>query len=89
MFADLAGLGAHLRLDEPALDTHRALVEADILVMSKGAFSYTAGVLNEGITLYDPQKYRPLQGWIKRKPDGTFDEALVAQRLAQLLGRSA
>ena len=58
MFADLAALGAELRLDEPALDTHRALVEADILVMSKGAFSYTAGVLHEGITLYDPQKYR-------------------------------
>jgi hypothetical protein len=89
MFADLAALGAHLRLDEPALDTHRALVEADILVMSKGAFSYTAGVLNEGITLYDPQKYRPLQGWIKRKPDGAFDEALVSRRLAQLLGRNA
>jgi hypothetical protein len=89
MFADLAALGARLRLDEPALDTHRALVEADILVMSKGAFSYTAGVLNEGITLYDPQKYRPLQGWIKRKPDGAFDEALVSRRLAQLLGRNA
>ena len=76
MFADLAELGAHLRLDEPALDTHRALVEADILVMSKGAFSYTAGVLNEGITLYDPQKYRPLHGWITRAPDGSFDEVL-------------
>ena len=76
MFADLAALGAKLRLDEPALDTHRALVEADILVMSKGAFSYTAGVLNEGITLYDPQKYRPLQGWVVRAPDGSFDEAL-------------
>jgi hypothetical protein len=88
MFADLAALGAQLRLDEPALDTHRALVEADILVMSKGAFSYTAGVLNEGITLYDPQKYRPLQGWIRRKPDGAFDEALVGRRLAQLLGKS-
>ena len=48
MFADLAALGARLRLDEPALDTHRALVEADILVMSKGAYSYTAAVLHEG-----------------------------------------
>ena len=85
MFADLAALGASLRLDEPALDTHRALVEADILVMSKGAYSYTAGVLNDGITLYDPQKYRPLQGWVVRAPDGSFDEALVARRLAPLL----
>ncbi len=88
MFADLAALGARLRLDEPALDTHRALVEADILVMSKGAYSYTAAVLHEGLTLYDPQKYRPLQGWVVRAPDGSFDEALVARRLAPLLGRS-
>ena len=51
--------------------------------MSKGAFSYTAGVLHDGITLYDPQKYRPLQGWIVRAPDGSFDEALVARRLAR------
>ncbi|MCZ7594417.1 MAG: hypothetical protein M5U16_05455 [Hyphomicrobium sp.] len=80
MFADLAALGAELKLDAPALDTHRALVEADILVMSKGAFSYTAGVLNEGLVLYDPQKYRPLKGWIARAPDGSFDEALDALR---------
>ena len=86
MFADLAELGALLRLDEPALDTHRALVEADILVMSKGAFSYTAGVLHDGVTLYDPQKYRALQGWVARASDGTFDEALVSRRLAALLG---
>ncbi len=88
MFADLAELGAQLRLDEPALDTHRALVEADILVMSKGAYSYTAGVLNEGITLYDPQKYRPLRGWVRRARDGSFDEAVVARRLDALLKRT-
>ena len=50
-FADLAALGAQLRLDEPALDTHRALVESDILVLSKGAYSYTAAVLHEGLVL--------------------------------------
>jgi hypothetical protein len=85
MFADLTALGPRLRLDEPALDTHRALIDADILVMSKGAFSYTAGVLHDGVTLYDPQKYRPLQGWIARAPDGSFDESALAARLGPLL----
>lgn len=89
MFADLRALGAELRLDEPAVTTHRALVEADILVMSKGAFSYTAGVLNDGVTLYDPQKYRALQDWIVRAPDGSFDAGLVAGRLAAMFGRNA
>jgi hypothetical protein len=88
MFTDLATLGAGLRLDAPALETHRALVEADILVMSKGAFSYTAALLNDGIVLYDPQKYRALQGWVVRSPDGTFDEAEVSERLAGLFSRA-
>ncbi len=88
MFADLAAMGAKLRLDAPALDTHRALVEADILVMSKGAFSYTTAVLNEGIVLYDPQKYRALRDWVVRAPDGSFGEAEVSARLAALFTRS-
>ncbi len=85
LFADLVQLGAILRLNEPAIVTHRALVEADILVMSKGAFSYTAGLLNEGITLYDAQKYRPIDSWIARAPDGSFDAARVDGRIGQLL----
>ena len=84
-FADLTALGAELHLDTPALETHRALVDADILIMSKGAFSYTAGILNEGITLYDPQKYRRLQPWVAREADGSFDEELVAKRNEALL----
>jgi hypothetical protein len=85
MFADLVALGAELHLDVPALETHRALVEADMLIMSKGAFSHTAGILNDGIVLYDPQKYRALNGWIERAPDGGFDEAQFSQRLDTLL----
>ena len=85
IFQDFVRFGCKLRLDEPALVTHRALVDADILIMSKGAFSYTAGVLNEGITLYDPQKYRPLQDWIVRAPDGSFDEGQFCARLEALL----
>ena len=84
-FSDLTALGAELHLDTPALETHCALVEADVLIMSKGAFSYTAGILNEGVTLYDPQKYRRLQPWVPREADGSFDEDLVAKRIEALL----
>jgi len=87
MFADMSALGATLRLNEPAVETHRTMVEADILVMSKGAFSYTAGLLNDGIVLYDPQKYRALQDWSVRAPDGSFDEAEVSARLARIFTR--
>lgn len=85
MFQDFVRLGCELHLDEPALATHRQLVESDVLIMSKGGFSYTAAVLNEGITLYDPQKYRPLRDWIVRAPDGHFDKSYFAARVERLL----
>ncbi len=40
-----------------------------------------------GITLYDPQKYRPLEDWIVRAPDGSFDEAVLRTRLEALMAR--
>jgi hypothetical protein len=87
IFADFVRFGCELRLDEPALSTHRELTEADVLIMSKGAFSYTAGVLGEGVTLYDPQKYRPLRDWIVRAPDGGFDRGDFTERLEAQLAR--
>ena len=48
-------------------------------------YSYTAGVLNDGLVLYDPQKYRALQDWVVRAPDGSFDAAQVDARLAAIL----
>ena len=37
------------------------------------------------VVLYDPQKYRALQDWVVRAPDGSFDEAEVSARLAPLI----
>jgi hypothetical protein len=88
IFAEFVAAGCGLHLDEPALDTHAQLVAADVLISSKGAFSYTAGVLNDGITLYDPQKYRPLDDWIIRAADGSFDEAAFARRLDATVQRA-
>jgi hypothetical protein len=88
IFAEFAEAGCELHLDESALETHLQLVTADVLISSKGAFSYTAGVLNDGITLYDPQKYRPLADWIVREADGSFDVAQFTQRLDATLARA-
>ena len=88
VFADFARVGCALNLDTPALATHAELVAADVLITSKGAFSYTAGVLNDGITLYDPQKCRPLRDWIVRAADGSFDVDQFTRRLDALLKRT-
>lgn len=87
-FEELTRLGCELHLNGSALDTHRQMIDADVLIMSKGAFSYTAGVLNEGIVLYDPQKYRALQDWMVRRADGGFDEAQFGRRIEALLANT-
>jgi hypothetical protein len=89
IFEEFARAGCDLRLDDSAIATHRQLAEADILVMSKSAFSYTAGVLSDGIALYDPHKYRPLCDWILRAPDGAFDKLQFCRQLDALLARKA
>jgi hypothetical protein len=83
-FREFEDLGCALNLDAPAMATHEKLVSADILVMSRSAFSFTASLLNEGIVLYDPHKYRPLPGWITRDKSGNFDLVHFDRSLAAL-----
>jgi hypothetical protein len=55
--------------------------------MSKGGFSYTAGVLNTGVVLYAPDKYRPLAHWLVRAADGSFDAKRFDALLDGMLAR--
>jgi hypothetical protein len=89
IFTDFSRLGCELRLNEPALATHAELVDADVLVMSKSSFSYTAALLSEGIAIYDPHKYRPLSQWIARDGKGDFDERAFRDRLSERLAHTS
>lgn len=51
-------------LNEPIEDTFIAMVLADVLVTSASSFSYTAGILSEGIVYYMPFWHPPLPSWI-------------------------
>jgi len=84
-FIEFSNHGCELCLDAPALSTHQQLIDADVLVMSRSAFSYTAALLNDGICFYDPQKERPLQNWILRSRSGSFDQKELSDRLDSLL----
>ena len=81
-FAEFERLGCRLRLDEPAMQSHQRLVNADVLVMSRSSFSYTAALLCRGSVLYDREKYKPLPQWIVRAQDGTFDSEALGRQLA-------
>jgi hypothetical protein len=80
-FTSLRDLGVTLCLTTPGIPTFRELVEADILIMSKSSFSYVAGLLNDGIKLYDRFARPPLSDWIVRDADGAFDANLLRRRV--------
>ena len=51
-------------LNKPIEETFTDLVNSDILVMSKSSFSYTAGLLCDGIVYYLPFWHKPRKTWI-------------------------
>jgi hypothetical protein len=63
-FREFARMGASLHINEDVFSTLHALVCADVLVMSKSSMSYVAGVLSEGVVVYEPFWHAPLPGWI-------------------------
>jgi hypothetical protein len=71
-------------LDRPAIWTFHQLVEADVLIMARSSFSFVAGLLSEGIKLYDSFRERPLPHWVVRDANGNFDEAIFNGRLSAI-----
>ena len=64
-FADIdRNTGAEWYLDADPLWTMRELIEADVLVMAKSRFSYVAGILSDGVKIYQPyEEAPPLREW--------------------------
>jgi hypothetical protein len=86
-FACFADLGCELYLNQPAMDTFRELLAADVLVMARSAFSYSAALLGNGVNLYDPQDHAPLSQWIVTdRRSGAFDAERFAARLNAACG---
>ena len=84
-FAQLSLLGAELFIDADAIWTMQELIEADILVMAKGFFSYYAGLISDGIRIFEPcVGFEPMDDWIVRSPDGSFDRADFDHQLLTL-----
>jgi hypothetical protein len=93
-FADLALMGAELFLDTDAIWTMQELIEADILIMAKGCFSYYAALISDGIKIFEPRtfsgddlpswKWRSdglTENWIPCLGDGSFDREAFERQL--------
>ncbi len=83
-FAELAGLACTLVLDEPAQASFARLAEADVLVAAKSRYSYFAGLICDGVVLYEtPPVLPPGEGWLA-VTGGRFDASAFAARVRAL-----
>jgi hypothetical protein len=100
-FEEVALPGVEFFLDADALWTMREMIEADVLIMAKGCYSYCAGLLSDGIKIFQPVEVtaRDLPGWkwlsvpvdedwIVCRGDGTFDLEVFERRVPEILERA-
>lgn len=67
-------------LDTDPVWSMREMIEADILVTTRGTFSYVTGLLCDGIILADAQD-SPASGWLTYDVNGDFETEALASRL--------
>ena len=82
--ADIAELNSpetEIYVDADPIWTMQEAIEADILIMAKSTFSYVSAVLSDGIKIYEPFKYPPLNDWVIRGPNDKFDHAAFERQL--------
>jgi hypothetical protein len=100
-FAELSPFGVQFSLDADPLWTMQELIEADILIMSKSSFSYYAGIISDGIKIFEPRDVSPqdreffpslcwphlypTDDWLPCQKDGSIDPAALDRQLSILL----
>jgi hypothetical protein len=85
-FGELGDMDIEFHLNECPFSTLNNLVRADVLLMSKSAFSYVAALLSRGVKVFEPFDptsfvHRPLPHWIVAHQDGTLSQRLLGHAL--------
>jgi hypothetical protein len=99
--AELSPLCAEYFLDADPIWTMQELVEADILIVARSCFSYYAGLISDGIKVFEPcgypstnnvfippyewELFSELDDWLPCQEDGSIDRVAFDRRLALLL----
>lgn len=97
-FEELSLPGIEFFLDVDALWTMQELIEADVLIMAKGCFSYCAGLISDGIKICEAMPMStsglpgwrwpylsPAESWLMSLADGSFDSAAFERQLSLLI----
>jgi len=81
---------AVLHLNGDVFEDLHSLITADVFIMAKSSFSYTAALLSRGIRIYYPFWHAPQQQWIVTDDEGSIPQPCFEKALARhLLVRSA
>ena len=88
-FLELSLPGVDFCLDIDAVWTMQELIEADVLIMAKGCFSYCAGLISDGIKIFEPSYFPAMDSWIPCLADGSFDCADFECQLSPLIQAKA
>lgn len=79
-------LNINFHLNECVFTTFHNLVSADILIMSKSSFSYSAAIFSNGIIIYEPFWHSPLPNWLtthrnQQENDVKFDRSKLIEEI--------
>jgi hypothetical protein len=85
-FEAFKSLGVELLISFDPLSTMRELIEADVLIMGKGHFSYVAAIISDGIVLCESGTW-PLKDWQVLGPNGDFNGGRFTAALEALIQR--
>lgn len=101
-FAEFSLPGVEFFVNVDPVWTLQELVEADVLIMAKGCFSYYAALISDGIKIFEPSTVSdddlpswrwlylsPTDSWIPTLADGTFDSAAFEHQLLSLIQAKA
>jgi hypothetical protein len=72
---------SQLFLDADPLWSMREMIEADLLVTTRGTFGHVTGLLCEGIVLSDGM-FPPQRGWLTYDAGGAFDRAALVSEVS-------
>jgi hypothetical protein len=82
-FAAFEHRGAIVHLDDDPFAAFHNLVCADVLIMAKSSFSYTAALLSRGVKIYESFWHKPLSEWTPVGADGPFDTARLSRMISE------
>ncbi len=77
--------GTVFHLNECPFTTFHHMVSADVLVMAKSSFSYSAALFSNGIKIYLPFWHKPLQNWIVVNENGGFNKKKFENMLGHVI----